>query len=171
MLGGIAGLLRWGQWTRPLPRAALVLPVFALLLLLGLPFAALYSGPGIAVASLARVILFAISIYIFLYVAGGPGEHSPARTLNAMRWVYAAAVASASFACIDFYFQFPAPAGFGPQFIWLDSGIYRRAQGLFYEASTLGNVCSFFLVFAVVSWSYSAKLQGFISRFDNSQRR
>jgi len=55
-------------------------------------------------------------------------------------------VASALFACVDFYFQFPAPAGFGAQFIWLRSGVYRRAQGLFYEASTLGNFCAFFLV-------------------------
>ena len=28
-------------------------------------------------------------------------------------------MASALFACVDFYFQFPAPAGFGAQFIWL----------------------------------------------------
>jgi O-antigen ligase len=47
---------------------------------------------------------------------------------------------------VDFYFQFPAPAGFGAQYVWLDSGVYRRAQGLFYEASTLGNFCAFFLV-------------------------
>jgi O-antigen ligase len=52
---------------------------------------------------------------------------------------------SALFACLDFYFQFPAPAGFGPQFVWLSSGVFRRAQGMFYEASTLGNLCAFFL--------------------------
>jgi hypothetical protein len=65
--------------------------------------------------------------------------------------IYWIAVASAAFAILDFYYQFPAPAGFGPQFIWLDTGVYRRAQGLFYEASTLGNVCAFFLVMVAVA--------------------
>ena len=44
---------------------------------------------------------------------------------------------SGLFACLDFYFQFPAPARFAEQFVWLPGGVYRRAQGLFYEASTL----------------------------------
>jgi len=60
-------------------------------------------------------------------------------------------VASALFACIDFYYQLPAPAGYGPQFISLESGVFRRAQGFFYEASTLGNVCAFFLVMIAVA--------------------
>jgi O-antigen ligase len=64
-----------------------------------------------------------------------------------------AAVVAALFACVDFYFQFPAPAGYGPQFVWLDSGVFRRAQGLFYEASTLGNFCAFFLVMIAVAFS------------------
>jgi len=65
-----------------------------------------------------------------------------------MYWI---AVASAAFAILDFYYQFPAPAGFGPQFIWLDAGVFRRAQGIFYEASTLGNFCAFFLVMVGVA--------------------
>ena len=52
-----------------------------------------------------------------------------------------------------FLFQFPAPAGYGPQFVWLDSGVYRRAQGFFYEASTLGNFCAFFLVMIAVAFT------------------
>jgi hypothetical protein len=72
-------------------------------------------------------------------VARGSGD--PPHQL--MYWI---AVASAAFAILDFYYQFPVPAGFGPQFIWLDAGVFRRAQGLFYEASTLGNFCAFFLV-------------------------
>ncbi len=68
--------------------------------------------------------------------------------LGLMYWI---AVASAAFAILDFYYQFPAPAGFGPQFIWLDAGVFRRAQGLFYEASTLGNFCAFFLVMVGVA--------------------
>src|SRR5437764_787632 len=48
----------------------------------------------------------------------------------------------------------PIPVGgYGPQFVWLDTGVYRRAQGLFYEASTLGNFCVFFLVMAAVGFT------------------
>ena len=60
-------------------------------------------------------------------------------------------VASAVFACVDFFYQLPAPAGTGAQFIWLDTGVFRRAQGLFYEASTLGNFCAFFVVMTAVA--------------------
>src|SRR5262249_33128343 len=42
-------------------------------------------------------------------------------------------------------------AGYGPQFVWLDSGVFRRVQGFFYEASTLGNFCVFFLVMIAVA--------------------
>jgi O-antigen ligase len=35
----------------------------------------------------------------------------------------------------------------------LSSGVFRRAQGVFYEASTLGNVCAFFLVLIMVAFS------------------
>ena len=66
------------------------------------------------------------------------------------RNLFSIAVVAGLFGCLDFILQLPAPAGFEPQFLWLDSGVYRRAQGLFYEASTLGNFCSFFVVMAVV---------------------
>jgi O-antigen ligase len=54
-------------------------------------------------------------------------------------------------ACVDFYFQFSPPAGYERQFVWLESGVYRRAQGFFYEASTLGNLCAFFLEMVAVA--------------------
>src|SRR5207244_8717376 len=105
-------------------------------------------GPAIAAGSLARVALFGISVYLFFFVAGADG-----RGLPSLRSLYWCAVAAALFACVDFYFQFPAPAGYGPQFVWLDSGVFRRAQGLFYEASTLGNFCVFFLVMIAAAFS------------------
>src|SRR5262249_23632119 len=118
--------------------------LFAMLAISVAP-AALYSGPEIAAQSLARVGLAGISVWVFFYVAMGPGSAIP------MQRIYWIALISAMFACLDFYYQFPAPAGFGAQYIWLDSGIYRRAQGLFYEASTLGNFCAFFLVMTAVA--------------------
>src|SRR4029453_13069298 len=96
-----------------------------------------------------RVLLFGISVYVFFYVTSGPG----APDWRSTRTLFLAAAASALFACVDFYFQFPTPTGFGPQYVWLDTGVYRRAQGIFYEASTLGNFCAFFLVMIAVAFT------------------
>ncbi len=150
-IGVLAGLIRLEQWTiRPdLLTAAFFL--FVCVLGASLAPAAIYSGAGIAAGSLARVCLFAISVYVFFYVRSGPASDGDADSFRHARLVFAAAVTAAVFACLDFYFQFQAPAGFGAQFVWLDSGVYRRAQGLFYEASTLGNFCAFFLVMAGVA--------------------
>ncbi len=70
----------------------------------------------------------------------------------------------AAFACIDFYFQLPAPARFAPQYVWLKHGVVRRAQGVFYEASTLGDFCAFFLVMILVAF-FQPKSQRVCSRW------
>src|SRR5205814_7683146 len=95
---------------------------------------------------LAPVTLCVIPRHAFFFVSGAPEGGTPR-----LSTIYYIAVVSALFACVDFYFQFPAPAGYGPQFVWLDSGVFRRAQGFFYEASTLGNFCAFFLVMIAVA--------------------
>jgi hypothetical protein len=150
-LGLLAGGLWMSRWSVPANSLTLAFAALFGILLASVGPAAMYSGEIAAAGSAARVLLFGISVYVFLYTAWGP-----ARTIDAMRsvhFLYVAAVVAALFACIDFYFQFPAPAGYGPQFVWLDSGVYRRAQGLFYEASTLGNFCVFFLVMIAVAFS------------------
>jgi hypothetical protein len=146
-LGLAAGFLRIGEWRfrRDLLGGSIV--AFFAVLAISLAPAALYSGPELAAQSLARVLLACISGYVFFYTSAGPGRRG-AVSLTAIHW---AAIASAAFACLDFFYQFPAPAGYGAQFIWLDSGVYRRAQGLFYEASALGNFCAFFLVMTAVA--------------------
>jgi O-antigen ligase len=154
-LGLAVGALRGREWQGSVPRAALWLLLYPLALLSSVPFAAVYSGLSLAAASLARVLLFGISIYVFFYVACGPDQAiTPDKTKQrSERFLFYAGVVSALFACFDFFYQLPAPAGFGAQFVWLESGVYRRAQGIFYEASTLGNVCVFFLVFIGVCLS------------------
>jgi hypothetical protein len=144
--GALIGLLHFDEWRIRLD----ILPVSMLLLLAVLhasvAFAFVYSGLAVGAGSLARVALVGISVYVFLYVSWGPSARRVFDSFAVCRWLFAAGVAAAVFAIIDFFYQLPTPAGFGPQFVWLDSGIYRRAQGLFYEASTLGNFCAFFLV-------------------------
>ncbi len=139
-IGVFIGMLRAGEWRFKADFLSSTLLIYLSVLVVSVSVAAFYSGAAIAAGTLARVLLFAISLYVFFYTAQGPGTDPNVRTLF---WLGAA---SAALACIDFYYQLPAPAGFGPQFVWLDSGVYRRAQGVFYEASTLGNLCAFFLV-------------------------
>jgi O-Antigen ligase len=148
LLGLIAGVLWLGEWRGPLSRPGVALAAFVAVLLASVAPAALYSGAPVALGSFVRVALFGISVYVFFFAAYGPEPGA-----GFVRTLYWIGVASALFACIDFSFQFPAPAGYGPQFVWLDSGVYRRAQGVFYEASTLGNLCAFFLVMIAVAFS------------------
>jgi len=154
-LGLCAGLLRLREWDLrrdglALAPALAMLAMFAVLLS-SVALAAVYSGLATAAGSLARVLLFGVAVYTFFYVAYGPAGYGHAEAARHTRLLFVVACGSALFACIDFYFQFPAPAGFGPQFVWLPSGIFRRAQGVFYEASTLGNLCAFFLVMIAVA--------------------
>jgi len=144
-LGLLAGLLSPREWRAPNAPLDRAFGIFFLILLGSSALAILYSGAAVGLGSLMRVLLFGISIYVFFYAAHGPGARGKQDAFAETRLLYWIAVASALFACVDFYFQFPAPAGYGAQFIWLRSGVYRRAQGLFYEASTLGNFCAFFL--------------------------
>jgi O-antigen ligase len=149
MLGGLAALVwkrEWRSWNHPL---TLALAVFWGVLLESLAFAAIFSGWQIAFGSLARVLLFAISIFVFLYAYAGPNSDGWS-AFRITKFLLGLAVVGALFACADFYFQFPAPAGYGDQFVYLEEGVFRRAQGLFYEASTLGNFCAFFLVMIMV---------------------
>jgi hypothetical protein len=153
-LGLLAGVLWKAEWrVVPSGLTSAFAALFGILLVSVVP-AAIYSGAAAGVGSLVRVVLFGISIYVFFYGAYGPGREVNAR--RSVQLLYAAAVLAALFACVDFYYQFPAPAGYGPQFVWLDSGVYRRAQGLFYEASTLGNFCAFFLVMIAVAFTRSS---------------
>jgi hypothetical protein len=160
-LGLFSGLLWMGKWRIAPTSLTRALTALFGLLLASVACAAYYSGADAAAGSLVRVLLFGISVYIFFYTAYGPAHHSePSNNETSYneswaqaRRLYWIAAASALFACVDFYYQFPAPAGYGPQFVWLESGVYRRAQGIFYEASTLGNFCAFFLVMIAVSFS------------------
>jgi O-antigen ligase len=151
LLGMFSGLLRlpeWCAWNGSLP---IWLCLFVAVLTESTAFAALYSGEEIAVGSLARVVLFSIGVYLFLYVYSGPRERH-ADPLRFARYLFFAGAAGALFACVDFYFQLPAPAWYGAQFIWVGQEVLRRAQGFFYEASVLGNFCTFFLVMILVSF-------------------
>jgi O-antigen ligase len=145
LAGLMSGALRIYAWRF---QADLITAVFLALpavFLASAATAAILSGSSVATGSLARVALFSIAIFAFLYIRSGPFDADSRSATVFVRTLFIAAGLSAVFACLDFYFQFPAPAGFAEQFVWLSSGVFRRAQGVFYEASTLGNLCTFFL--------------------------
>ena len=149
-LGFLVAIVWLPEWRSPAHPLSAVFAIFLTVLTASAALGAVYSGWSIGLGSLARVVLFSIGVFVFLYSYAGPGSESWT-DFRTLRMLFGLAVAGALFACADFYFQLPAPAGFGDQFIWLDGGVLRRAQGLFYEASTLGNVCAFFLVMVAVS--------------------
>jgi hypothetical protein len=149
-VGIFAGMLERGRWRVRFGPLEAALGAFSLSLITSLPFAVLYSGADVAAGSAARIALFLIGVYVFFYAAYGPGG-SPPDAVRFSRVLFAAAALTAAFACLDFYFHFPAPAGFSDQYVWLEDGVFRRAQGLFYDASTLGNLCACFLVYAFIS--------------------
>jgi O-antigen ligase len=153
-LGVLAGVLRPREWQRPRGTLPWTLAAFAAVLAASSAPAALYSGPQVAAGTLARVLLFGLGVYVFFYTYTGPGARGSA--LPMARFLFWAGAASAAFACLDFRYQFPTPAGYSQQFMWLGDGVFRRAQGVFYEASTLGNLSVFFLVMTAVAFTEPA---------------
>ena len=151
-VGVFAGLLWLPDWRIAGSGLGAAFTALFGVMLASVALAAFRSGLQPAAGSLARVILFGISVYVFFYTAYGPGKGQSTGNPS-VRFLYWMAAASALFACVDFYFQFPAPAGYGPQFVWMETGVFRRAQGFFYEASTLGNFCAFFLVMIAVAFT------------------
>ena len=152
VLGLWCGLARLADWRIRAEGLTLAMLLFPFALLVSIPFAAVYSGAGVAAGSLVRVGLLGVAIFTFFYFAAGPGSKVRIGGLPGIKGFYFAAVASALFASVDFYYQFPPLAGSGEQFVWLETGIYRRAQGVFQDAGMLGNVCAFFLVMVVLAW-------------------
>ena len=143
-LGLCSGVLRLARWRLRFNLLTTALVGLVLALLASVPAAFVNSGIPVAVGSLARVGLLSLSVYLFCDLACGPARRIPAERI--VRCLFWAGSASALFAATDFLFQFPAPARFAEQFVWLSSGVFRRAQGVFYEASTLGCLCAFLLV-------------------------
>ena len=150
--GLLAAAIRIPDWRCPPSSVPVALGAFLTILMLSASLAALYSGADAGIGSMARVALFGIGVFVFFYACAGPRDthESPPRFVA---FLFFTGAAAALFGCADFYFHFPAPGGFEEQFVWLDEGVFRRAQGLFYEASTFGNLCAFFLVMIAVSFS------------------
>ena len=162
-LGILAGALYQAEWRLRDKALVASLGAFGFSLAASIPFALVYSGVDVAAGSVVRIALFFMGVYVFAYSLCGPAGVAGG-SLRLAKFLFAIAVIAAAFACLDFYFHFPAPAGFSDQFVWLEDGVFRRAQGLFYDASTLGNFCACFLIYALISLA-EGRRQGTPPRF------
>ena len=149
--GVYAAVLFVRRWTFPKSPVAAPLIALTAAMLASVAMALMYSGAEIAAGSAIRVLLFALGPFVFLFVVWGPGQGLARARFGPANLLFAAGVLSAVFACVDFFYQLPAPGGYSQQFIWLSDRVLRRAQGLFYDAGALGNMCAFFLVMAAAA--------------------
>jgi O-antigen ligase len=144
---GVAiGALRLREWRFPLGTEGRALVIFAAVLLVSLAPAAILSGTDIAAQSFARVGLFCISVFVFLYVSAGPGRDA----VVPLRLVYGVALVQRP-SRVSISTTSSPPRRIRAAFVWLETGVFRRAQGLFYEATELGSFCAFFLVMTAVA--------------------
>jgi hypothetical protein len=139
------------RWNFAQSKVIAPLILLTVMLAASVPMALLYSGTEVAIGSAVRVALFAITPLVLAYVLWGPGRVLATCEFGPAKLLFAGGVLSAAFACVDFFYQLPTPAGYSPQFIWLTDRVLRRAQGSFYDAGALGNMCAFFLVMVAVA--------------------
>jgi hypothetical protein len=115
---------------------------------LSLPFAWWLSGDAIGGQSLLRWLLLAQTALIFVLVRGMARWRIDRAERSILFVFVVAAVASAVYGIVDFFWPIPLPHPAADQFIWLETAVVRRAQGVVYEASSFGNLCGIFFVIA-----------------------
>lgn len=149
LISGMMLLVRFEEFSLPsnsLSRAAFY---FLMSLAISLPFAYWFSGPDQATQSFLRFLLILQPFLTYLLVRGFfilKNENQLAKFFTFLLWLGAL---SALYGIIDFYYPLPVPHPFADQFIYLKGERIRRAQGVFYEASSFGNLCAFFLSFSL----------------------
>ncbi len=123
--------------------------LFLVALLASLPFAFWLSGSAQGSQSLLRFVLIIQPFFAYLWIRSlGPFDtEQQLRTL--VKVLLGFGFISAAYGIADFYYPIPLPHPFADQYIYLDFGHIRRAQGIFYEASSFGNVCAFMVCLAV----------------------
>jgi len=140
----LVGWVRIREWR--IDRNSLSFTSLALLAALAasLPWAFFYSGAVVGAQSVLRWLLLFQGFVVLAWLAWGPvPEGWDDRWL--LRTMVAAALLSSAFAIADFFYQFPATVRFSQQYIYLGDAPHRRAQGVFYDASALGDFCAMML--------------------------
>lgn len=136
-------VVRWQSWSRRLDSIGKGLLTFLVGIGLSLPFAFVLSGDKIGWESLFRWLMLAQMGLVYWIIRTNCSGAACARIIP---WLIIAAVISASYGIFDFFWPVPIPHPSADQYIWSESAVIRRAQGVFYESCNFANFCGFFLL-------------------------
>ena len=114
-------------------------------LALSLPFAWWFSGPMLCTRSLLRYGLLCQPFLIYWLIRSSSIFVDDTRLSSFVELLVWIGAVFGAYGIIDFYWPIPLPHPFAEQFIYLKGQYLRRAQGVFYESSSFGNLCAFFL--------------------------
>ncbi|HEV2378231.1 MAG TPA: O-antigen ligase family protein [Terriglobia bacterium] len=136
-------VVRWQSWSRRLDSIGKGLLTFLVGIGLSLPFAFVLSGDKIGWESLFRWLMLAQMGLVYWIIRTNCSGTACARIIP---WLIVAAVIAAAYGIFDFFWPVPIPHPSADQYIWSESAVIRRAQGVFYESCNFANFCGFFLL-------------------------
>jgi len=113
-----------------------------------LPFAFWLSGNQTGMESLARWLLLAQMGYLFYLIRAGAHRKETTTERLVYPLLLIGAALSAGYGIVDFIWPVPLPHPTPNQYIWLGTGVVRRAQGVFYDSMNFANFAAIFLVIA-----------------------
>jgi len=137
----------------------------ALLLLtmaLSLLFAYWLSGFQVGTQSSLRFVLILQPWFLYFWIYNTKLIANQEQLSRFVRWLLVAGAVAAIYGIVDFYFPFQFNHPFADQYIYLQGAMIRRAQGPFYEASSLGNLCAFLLTLCLLHLYYARRTAGFL---------
>ena len=143
-IGVAVVVTRWRDLSR-LDTVGRGILVFLIGVGMSLPFAFILSGDKIGWESLSRWLMLAQMALVYWIVRTSCSAGACARLFP---WLTLAAALIAGYGVFDFFWPVPIPHPAADQFIWLQSSVLRRAQGVFYESCNFANFCEFFFVAA-----------------------
>ncbi|PYV40799.1 MAG: hypothetical protein DMG06_19140 [Acidobacteria bacterium] len=131
--------------------------LFLMAIAVSLPLAYWFSGPWLGLQSSLRFLLILQPFFIYVWIHHTNFLREEAHLSAFVHVLLAVGALAATYGIIDFYFPIPFPHPFAEQFTYLQGEKIRRAQGIFYEASSFGNLCAFFLSLSLIKLFFLAK--------------
>jgi O-antigen ligase len=110
---------------------------------LSLPFGYWLSGVQVGIQSSLRFLLIVQPWFLYFWIHSRNVREEQLSTF--IRFLLAVGALAVIYGILDFYVPFQFSHPFADQYIYLQGVMIRRAQGLFYEAISFGNICAFFL--------------------------
>jgi O-antigen ligase len=159
LVGGVVFLSRYQSFHWQPDLFTESLGGFLLALALSLPFAFWLSGSSIGFASCLRFLLILQPFLIYLWLRGFHLVSTEQAFCRLLRVLLILGTITAAYGIVDFYSPIPLPHPFADQYIYLLGGSIRRAQGVFYEASSFGNLCAFYWSLCLVTMSSPIRRQ------------